>query len=88
MKLALKANSFFNIKKNNIKKSTDGKILHFSVTLNTVTRKLMDLLQKYQMSRTVAFGRDVLNAPDVDIEDLLACLSPSEVQVFLFFKLP
>jgi len=31
------------------------------------------------MSRTVAFGRDVLNAPDVDIEDLLACLSPSEV---------
>ena len=37
------------------------------------------------MSRTVAFGRDVLNAPDVDIEDLLACLSPSEVQVFLVF---
>ena len=32
------------------------------------------------MSRTVAFGRDILNAPDVDIEDLLACLSSSEVQ--------
>ncbi|XP_023344430.1 tropomodulin-3 [Eurytemora carolleeae] len=35
------------------------------------------------MSRTVAFGRDVLGAPDVDIEDLLACLSPSEVQALL-----
>jgi len=35
------------------------------------------------MSRTVAFGRDVLNAPDVDIEDLLACLSPTEVQALL-----
>ena len=32
------------------------------------------------MSRTVAFGRDILNAPDVDIEDLLACLSSTEVQ--------
>ena len=61
-------------------------MLHFSVTLNTVKRKLMDLIWKYQMSRTVAFGRDVLNAPDVDIEDLLACLSPSEVQVFLFIR--
>ena len=36
------------------------------------------------MSRTVAFGRDVLNAPDVDIEDLLACLSPTEV-IFLSY---
>ena len=35
------------------------------------------------MSRTVAFGRDILNAPDVDIEDLLACLSSSEVQQML-----
>jgi len=35
------------------------------------------------MSRTVAFGRDVLSAPDVDIEDLLACLSPSEVGAIL-----
>jgi len=35
------------------------------------------------MSRTVAFGRDVLNAPDVDIEDLLACLSSTEVQQML-----
>ena len=32
------------------------------------------------MSRTIAFGRDVLGAPDVDLEDLLACLSPAEVQ--------
>lgn len=35
------------------------------------------------MSRTVAFGRDVLNESDVDIEDLLACLSPTEVQAIL-----
>lgn len=35
------------------------------------------------MSRTVAFGRDILGAPDVDIEDLLACLSSSEVQQML-----
>ena len=35
------------------------------------------------MSRTVAFGRDILNAPDVDIEDLLACLSSTEVQEML-----
>jgi len=35
------------------------------------------------MSRCVAFGRDVLNAPDVDIEDLLACLSPTEVATIL-----
>ena len=53
------------------------------------------------MSRTVAFGRDILGAPDVDIEvkvtddkmkpshqsplcqDLLACLSSSEVQEML-----
>ena len=35
------------------------------------------------MSRTVAFGRDILNAPDVDIEDLLACLSATEVQQML-----
>jgi len=35
------------------------------------------------MSRTVAFGRDILNAPDVDIEDLLACLSSTEVQQML-----
>ena len=32
------------------------------------------------MSRTIAFGRDILNAPDVDIEDLLAWLSSTEVQ--------
>jgi len=36
-----------------------------------------------EMSRTVAFGRDILGAPDVDIEDLLACLSSSEVQEML-----
>ena len=36
-----------------------------------------------KMSRTVAFGRDILNAPDVDIEDLLACLSSTEVQEML-----
>lgn len=35
------------------------------------------------MSRTVAFGRDLLGASDVDIEDLLACLSPAEVQALL-----
>jgi len=35
------------------------------------------------MSRTVAFGRDILGAPDVDIEDLLACLSSTEVQQML-----
>jgi len=35
------------------------------------------------MSRTVAFGRDILAAADVDIEDLLACLSSSEVQQML-----
>ncbi len=29
------------------------------------------------------FGRDVLNAPDVDFEDLLSALSPSEVQALV-----
>lgn len=32
------------------------------------------------MSRTMHFGRDVLSAPDVDLEDLLSALAPSEVQ--------
>ena len=32
------------------------------------------------MSRTMHFGRDVLAAPDVDLEDLLSALAPSEVQ--------
>ena len=32
------------------------------------------------MSRTVAFGRDVLEAGDIDLEDLLGQLSPDEVQ--------
>ena len=31
------------------------------------------------MSRTMHFGRDVLAAPDVDLEDLLSALAPSEV---------
>lgn len=31
------------------------------------------------MSRTLHFGRDVLSAPDVDLEDLLNAMSPSEV---------
>lgn len=31
------------------------------------------------MSRTMHFGRDVLSAPDVDLEDLLSALAPSEV---------
>ena len=32
------------------------------------------------MSRTMHFGRDVLNVPDVDLEDLLQGLSADEVQ--------
>ena len=35
------------------------------------------------MSRTMHFGRDVLNAPDGDVEDLLAGLSPEEVQALV-----
>ncbi len=31
------------------------------------------------MSRTMHFGRDVLSAPDVDLEDLLSALAPSEI---------
>ena len=31
------------------------------------------------MSRTLHFGRDILSAPDVDLEDLLSALAPSEV---------
>ena len=31
------------------------------------------------MSRTMHFGRDILSAPDVDLEDLLSALAPSEV---------
>merc|ERR1711892_1643881 len=42
-----------------------------------------NLYKVSEMSRTVAFGRDILGAPDVDIEDLLACLSSTEVQQML-----
>ena len=48
---------------------------------NTMTDKRSS--DSEDMSRTVAFGRDILNAPDVDIEDLLACLSSTEVQEML-----
>nr|ACO10662.1 Tropomodulin [Caligus rogercresseyi] len=32
------------------------------------------------MSRTMHFGRDILSAPDVDLEDLLNALAPSEIE--------
>ena len=32
------------------------------------------------MSRTLHFGRDILDCPDVDLEDLLAMLSPSDIE--------
>lgn len=32
------------------------------------------------MSRTMHFGRDILGAPDVDLEDLLQALAPSEIE--------
>ncbi len=35
------------------------------------------------MSRTMHFGRDVLAAPDVDLEDLLSALAPSEVEALV-----
>lgn len=35
------------------------------------------------MSRTLHFGRDVLSAPDVDLEDLLNAMSPTEVNLLV-----
>lgn len=35
------------------------------------------------MSRTVAFGKEVLNAGDLDLEDLLTGLNPDEVQALV-----
>ena len=32
------------------------------------------------MSRTLHFGRDILDSPDVDVEDLLGMLSPKDIQ--------
>lgn len=32
------------------------------------------------MSRTLHFGRDILDAPDIDIEELLGLLSPKDIQ--------
>ena len=32
------------------------------------------------MSRTLHFGRDILDCPDVDVEDLLGMLSPKDIQ--------
>jgi|GEM_PF-4499417 len=32
------------------------------------------------MSRTLHFGRDILDAPDIDIEELLGLLSPKDLQ--------
>ena len=32
------------------------------------------------MSRTLHFGRDILDAPDIDVEELLGLLSPKDIQ--------
>ena len=35
------------------------------------------------MSRTLHFGRDILDDADVDVEDLLAMLSPKDIQAMV-----